>query len=106
MKIRLWFESHPECRRTLTLTETEPDHYSVITRIFEEVKNRSGPLWDRLNLPEHVVDDLAKNYQVMSPVVVVDGEVYLVLPSGKIVYAQNKIKELLPEVQESSDFEI
>jgi hypothetical protein len=88
------------------LTDTEPDHHSVVTQLFEEVRNRSGPLWERLNLPEHVIEALARNQPIMSPVVVVDGETYLVLASGKILYAQDKVKELLPTVEDSSDFEI
>lgn len=61
----------------------------------------AGPLWVKLNPPEDVVESLRAGYLVLSPVVVVDGEIFLVESDGKIVYALGNNEELVPGIEDS-----
>ena len=61
----------------------------------------AGPLWMKLRPPEDVVESLRAGYLVLSPVVIVDGEIFLVESDGKIVYALGNNEELVPGVEDS-----
>ena len=76
------------------LKEVDPDPYSVLTQLVAEVADMQGPLWDMLRLPDHVLEEMNYRKDLMSPVVSVDGTVYLVLPSGKICEAFNQKNNL------------
>lgn len=100
MEIKIIFSTRTPHRRTLKFNDALPDTHSIITQVFDEVSRMAGPLWERLHPPPDVIDALLAGQPVLSPVVVTDDEVYLVKPDGKIVYAYQKNKELLPGIPE------
>lgn len=101
MKVEIIFSTRKPHRRTLKFNDVQPDPHSIITQIFEEVSQMAGPLWVKLNPPEDVVESLRAGHLVLSPVVVVDGEIFLVESDGKIVYALGNNEELVPGIEES-----
>lgn len=102
MKVQVIFSTRKSPhRRTLKFNDVQPDPHSIITQIFEEVSRMEGPLWEKLDPPEEVVDSLRAGHRVLSPVVIVDDEIFLVESDGKIIYAQRKNEELIPGIEDS-----
>lgn len=60
-----------------------------------------GPLWEKLRVPPSVIDGLLAGDRVLSPVVIVDDEIFLVESDGKIVYALRNNEELVPGVDDA-----
>ena len=101
MKVEIIFSTRKPHRRTLKFNDVQPDPHSIITQIFEEVSQMAGPLWEKLRVPPAVIDGLLAGDRVLSPVVVVDGEIFLVESDGKIIYALRNNEELVPGIEDS-----
>lgn len=97
MQVTVFFPIGRLCRRTFSITDTEPDHYSVVTQLVEEIRALRGPLFDKMRkLPPEAIRQIKDSG--WSSLVVVDGTTYSVLPNGEIIYAFDPPKILAPEM--------
>jgi hypothetical protein len=95
--VTVFFPSGRLCKRTFSITETEPDHYSVVAQLAEEIRALRGPLFDRMRkLPPHAIRQIKENG--WSSLIVVDGTTYSVLPDGSIIFAFDPPKILSPQM--------
>lgn len=98
MKVRVfltgWFST---CTRTLTIRETEPSDQEIIDSLVRDLGERRGPMFEKLNLPDHVLWGQEPLYANMTVIidntriysVRTDGTPYRVFDDG-----QKKIFEL------------
>lgn len=85
MKVRVFlagrFNCASSCTRTLTFRDTQPDDEEIIDSLVRDLGERRGPMFEKLNLPEHVLWSREPLYANMT--VIVDSDrIYSVRTDG------------------------
>lgn len=85
MKVRVFlagrFNCASSCTRTLTFRDTQPDDEEIIDSLVRDLGERRGPMFEKLNLPDHVLWSREPLYANMT--VIVDSDrIYSVRTDG------------------------
>jgi len=56
VKVRVFLTGRfSTCTRTVTIRETEPSDQEIVDSLVRDLGDRRGPMFEKLNLPEHVL---------------------------------------------------
>ncbi len=82
MKVRVYLTGRfSTCTRTVTIRETEPSDQEIIDSLVRDLGERRGPMFEKLNLPDHVLWSREPLYANMT--VIVDSDrIYSVRTDG------------------------
>ena len=97
MKARLLFTGRVRsCRRTLNFSDTAPDDFSLVSDLLDNIRTRSGPLWNKLRLPEEIISQPDPLFANM--VISIEDRIYLVLPDGTALQPLRPGGEFSPSI--------
>lgn len=97
MKARVFFPGRARnYARTLNFLDAAPDDFSLVSALVENIRTRSGPLWNKLRLPEEIISQPDPLFANM--VISIEERIYLVLPDGTALQPLHPEDDFAPSI--------